>query len=155
MLCVHVCVCSVTKSCPTLCDPMDCCLPGCSVRGISQARMMEGVAISFFRGSSWPKDWTHVSCLGGWILYHWATLLLLSCVRLCCPMNFSMPRFSVHHCFLGFAQTHVHWVSDAMQPSRALRSPSSLALSLSQHQGLFQWVSSSHQVARVLLELQL
>ena len=48
------------------------------------------------------------------------------------------------------AQTHVHWVSDAIQPSHALPSPSPFAYNLSQHQGLFQWVSSSHQVAKVL-----
>ena len=52
-----------------------------------------------------------------------------------------------------FAQTHVHWVGDAVQPSHHLSSPSPLALSLSQHQGLFQWVGSSYQVAKVL-ELQ-
>ena len=49
-----------------------------------------------------------------------------------------------------FAQTHVHWVGDAIQPSHPLSSPSPPAFSLSQHQGLFQWVSSSHQVAKVL-----
>ena len=51
----------VTKSCPTLCDPMDCSLPGSSVRGIFQARVLEWVAISFSRGSSWPGDQTQVS----------------------------------------------------------------------------------------------
>ena len=55
---------------------------------------------------------------------------------------------------LEFLQIHVHWVSDAIQPSRSLPSPSPPAFSLSQHQGLFQWVSSSHLVAKVL-ELQL
>ena len=56
--------------------------------------------------------------------------------------------------FLEFTQTHVHWVGDAIQPSHPLLSPSPPVLNLSQHQGLFQWVSSSHQVAK-LLELQL
>ena len=65
--------CSVTQLCPTLCDPMDCSLPGFSVHGISQARILEWVAISFSRGSSRPSDWTHVSWIGRWILYHWAT----------------------------------------------------------------------------------
>ena len=65
--------CLVTKSCPTLCDPMDCSPPGSSVCGISQARMLEWAAISFFRGSSWPRDWTHISCIGRRILYRWAT----------------------------------------------------------------------------------
>ena len=49
----------------------DCSLPGSSVHGIFQPRMLEWVAISFSRGSSWPRDWTWVSCLGRWILYHW------------------------------------------------------------------------------------
>ena len=52
---------------------MDCSLPGSSVHGISQARILEWVAISFSRGSSWPRNWTQVSCIGRWILYHWAT----------------------------------------------------------------------------------
>ena len=66
----------------------------------------------------------------------------------------SMPGFPVHHQLPELAQTHVHWVSDAIQPSHPLLSPSPPAFNLSQHQGLFQWVSSSHQVAK-LLELQL
>ena len=63
------------------------------------------------------------------------------------------PGFPVLHHFLELAQTHVHWVGDAIQPSHPLLSPSPPAQNLSQHQGLFQWVSSSHQVAKVL-ELQ-
>ena len=59
--------------CETLCDPMNCTSPGSSVHEISQARILEWVAISFSRGSSRPKDWTHVSCIGRQILYHWAT----------------------------------------------------------------------------------
>ena len=54
-------------------DPMDCSPPGSSVRGISQARVLEWVASSSFRESSWPRDWTWVSCVGKWILYPWAT----------------------------------------------------------------------------------
>ena len=73
---------------------------------------------------------------------------------LCDPMNRSTPGLPVHHQLLEFTQTHVHWVSDAIQPSHPLSSPSPLAFNLSQHQGLFQWVSSSHQVAKVL-EFQL
>ena len=52
---------------------MDCRLPGFSVHGISQSRILEWVAISFSRGPSWPRDQTHDSCIGTWILYHWAT----------------------------------------------------------------------------------
>ena len=68
-----LCCCLVTISCPTLCNPMDCSLPGSSVHGISQARILEWVAIPFSRGSSWPRDQTHVSCIGRRILYYWAT----------------------------------------------------------------------------------
>ena len=69
-----------------------------------------------------------------------------------CPMNCSTPGFPVFHYRLEFAQTHVHWVNDAIQPSHPLLPPS-FAFNLSQHQGLFQRVGSSHQVAKVL-ELQ-
>jgi len=78
----------------------------------------------------------------------------LSRVRLCDPLNRSTPGLPVHHQLLEFTQTHVHRVSDAIQPFRPLSSPSPPAPNPSQHQGLFQWVSSSHQVARVL-EFQL
>ena len=76
------------------------------------------------------------------------------CPTLCDPMDYSTPGFSVLHCLPEFAQTHVHWVNDAIQPSHPLLSPSPPAFSLPQHQSLFQWISSSHQVAKVL-ELQL
>ena len=68
------------------------------------------------------------------------------------PMDCSMPGFPVLHHLPEFSQTQVHWVSDAIQPSHLLLSPS--AFDFSQHQGLFKWVSSSHQVANVL-EFQL
>ena len=64
-----------------------------------------------------------------------------------------MPGFSVLHYLPEFTQTHVHWVRDTIQPSHPLLSPSPLVLNLSQHQSLFQWVGSSHHVAKVL-ELQ-
>ena len=74
-------------------------------------------------------------------------------LTLCNPMGCHMPGSPVLHCLLERAQIHVHWVDDATQPSHALL-PSSFAFNLSKHQGIFRWVSSSHQVARVL-ELQL
>ena len=77
-----------------------------------------------------------------------------SCPTLCDPMDCSTPGFPVHHQLPEFTLTHVHWVGDAIQPSHPLSSPSPPALNLSQHQGLFKWVSSSHQVAKVL-EFQL
>ena len=70
--CVCVCV-LVAQSCPTLCDPMGCSPPGSSVCGISPARILEWVAISFSRGSSWPRDWTQVSCIAGRLFTVWAT----------------------------------------------------------------------------------
>ena len=72
------------------------------------------------------------------------------CPTLCDPMDWRTPGFSVHHQLLELAQTHVHKVSDAIQWSHPLLSPSFPALNHSQHQGLFKWVSSSHQVAQVL-----
>ena len=71
------------------------------------------------------------------------------CLTLCHPMDCSTPGFPVHHKFPEHTQTHVHWVSDAIQPSHPLSSPYPPAFNLSQHQGLFKWVSSSHQVAKV------
>ena len=73
-----------------------------------------------------------------------------SCPTLCNPMNHSTPGLPVHHQLPEFTQTHVHQVSDAIQPSHPLASPSLPAPNTSQHQGLFQWVSSSHEVAKVL-----
>ena len=76
-------------------------------------------------------------------------------VECCDPMDCSSPGFPVHHQLPKLVQTHVHLVSDAIQSSHPLSPPSPPAFSLSQHQGLFQWVSSSHQVAKVLqLQLQ-
>ena len=77
-----------------------------------------------------------------------------SCLTLWNPMNHSTPGLPVHHQLLEFNQTRVHWVGDAIQPSHPLSSPSPPAPNLSQHQGLLQWVSSSHEVAKVL-EFQL
>ena len=74
-----------------------------------------------------------------------------SCLILCNPMDCSAPGFPVYHQLPELAQTHVRQVSDAVQPSHPLSSPSPPAFNLSQHQGLFQWVSSLHQVAKVLV----
>ena len=73
-----------------------------------------------------------------------------SCQTLCDSRDCSTLGFPVHHQLPESTQTHVHWVGDAIQPSRPLSSPSPPAPNLSQHQGLFQWVSSSHQVAKIL-----
>ena len=75
------------------------------------------------------------------------------CPTLCDPMNCSMPGLPVHHQLQEITQPHVHWASEVIQPSHPLSSPSP-AFNLSQHQGLFKWVHSLHQVAKVL-EFQL
>ena len=73
-----------------------------------------------------------------------------SCPTLCVPMDCSTPGLPVHHKLPEFTQTHVHRVGDAIQPSHPLSSPSPPAPNPSQHQGLFQWVNSSHEMAKVL-----
>ena len=95
---------------------------------------------------------------------HWVLLTPLSniqfssvaqsCPTVCNPMNRSTPGLPVHHQLPEFTQTHVHWLGDAIQPSHPLSSASPPAPNPSQHQGLFQWINSSHQVAKVL-EFQL
>ena len=77
-----------------------------------------------------------------------------SCLTICDPMNRSTPGLPGHHHLPEFTQTHVHWVSDAIQPSHPLLSPSPPAPNPSQHQSLSQWINSLHEVARVL-EFQL
>ena len=72
-----------------------------------------------------------------------------SCLTLCNPMDCSTPGLPVHHQLPESTQTHVHWVGDAFQPSHLLSSPSTPPFNLSQHQGFFRWVSSSHHVATV------
>ena len=83
-------------------------------------------------------------------LYFCCCSVAKSCLTLWSPKDCSMPGFPVFHYLPELAQTHVHWVSDAIQPSHPLSSPSPLALNLSQHQGLFRWVGSLHHVAKGL-----
>ena len=79
-----------------------------------------------------------------------------SCLTVCDPMDCSTPGLPVHHQLPELTQTHVHWVSDTIQPSHPLLSPSPPAPNLSQYQDLFKWVSFSHEVASVLeFQLQL
>ena len=140
---------------------MDCSLPGSSVHGILQARILEWVAMPCSRGFSWPRDRTcisYVSCIGRQVLYHYHTWesqrrfqfssVAQSCPTLCNPINRSTPGLPVHHQLLESTQTHVHWVGDAIQPSHPLSSLSPPALNLYQHQGLFKWINSPHQVAK-------
>ena len=151
---------------------LSCVRPECFVHEIFQSRILEWITISSSRVSSQPRDQTHItflSCSCRWILttepfgkptilYTWNQYDILnqfssiaqSCPTLWDPMDCSTPGLPVHHQLPEFTQTHVHWVSDAIQ----LSSPSPPAFSLFQHQGLFKWVSSLHQVAKVL-EFQL
>ena len=125
-----VCVC-VAQSHPTLWDPMDHSLPGYSVHGIFPGKDT-GVALPFPQSVQFSclvvSDWLFVT---PWTAAHQASLSITNS---------------------QLAQTHVHQIGDTIQPSHPLSSPSP-AFSLSQHQGLFQWLSSSHQVAKIL-ELQ-
>ena len=145
LLRARVCVCVCVSR-------VDCSLPGSSVHEILQAGILEWVAICFPRGSSWPRDQTPVSHIAGRFFTVWATKeapdrfsvqfssVAQSCPTLCDPMNRSTPGFSVHHQLLEFTQTHVHRVSDAIQPSHPLSSLSPPAPNPSQHQSLFQWL---------------
>ena len=156
----HCCCCLAPKSW-LFCDPMDCSHPGSSVCGISQARILQWIAISFSRGSLQSRDLTCSSALAGRQSFTTepprmpsGEVCYCSVAKLCStlwdPMDCSIPGFPVLHCLQEFAQTHVHWNNDAIQPSHPLSPPSSPALNFSQNQGLFQWVSSSNQVAKVL-----
>ena len=93
-VCVCVCVCVyawarmlVTQLCLTLCDPMDCSPPGSSVQGILPARTLERVAISFSRGSSWPRDRTQISCIACRLFIMWATRELHKKLRIWARRN--------------------------------------------------------------------
>ena len=92
------------------------------------------------------------STIWPWWLRQFSSVVQL-CLTLCDPMDCSTPGFPVHHHLPELAQNYVHWVNNTIQPSHPLSSPSLPAYNLAQHQDLFQWVSSSHQVAQVL-ELQ-
>ena len=116
------------KSCPTLWDPMD-----YTVHGIFQTRILEWVAFPSSRGSFQPRDQTQVlselqedsfpSYLHLFLSVQFSSVAQ-SCPTLWDSMNRSTPGLPVHHQLLGFTQTHVHWVGDAIQPSHPLLSPS-------------------------------
>ena len=206
----------IAQPCPTLCNLMDCSLPGSSIHGIFLGKnigvgchsLLQGLFLTQGSNLCLPhclQTLYHLSHQGSpqtlgssgiWtqrqhkfrICSSWAlatttdTLCLLPgllslgpslfcvlnsllsemiiisvaqlCPTLCDPMNLSTPGLPVHHQLPGFTQTHTHRVSDAIQPSHPLLSPSPPAPNPSQHQSLFQWANSSHEVAKVL-EFQL
>ena len=142
----------ISLLCLTLCDPLDCGPAGSTVLGILQARIMDCVVISSSRGSSRSGDrkpMFHMSpALAGrfftnsttWeaLFYGCCCSVAQLCLTVCNPMDCSLPGFPVHDQLPELAQTHIHRVSDAIQPCHPLSSPSSPAFNLSQHQGLFQ-----------------
>jgi len=99
------------------------------------------ISFSFWLISFCLTVWLISFCLNIWVQFS------QSCLTLCDPMDYSMPGLPVYHQLPEFTHTHVHWVSDAIQPSHPLLSSSPPALNFSQLQGLFKRVSSSHQVA--------
>ena len=103
---------------------------------------------SYFSFVNWPNNVLYSIFLAA--LQFQFSSVAQSCPTLCDPMNRSSPGLPVYHQLPESTQTHVHCVGDAIQPSHPLSSPSPPALNLSQHQGLFKWVNSSHQVAKVL-----
>ena len=106
------------------------------------SRISQVITNTSISGNQMIFIWIHDSV-------HFSSVTQL-CPTLCDPMDCSTQDFPVHHQLLEPPQTHVHWVSEAIQPSHPLSSPSSSVFNLSQHQGLFQWASFSHQVASVL-----
>ena len=120
----------VTQSCPTLYDPMNCSLPGSSVHGIFQARIMEWVPLPFPGDFPDSGNQPIVSCITGRFFTFWVTKVSLNsflsrymvsvaqlCPTLCNPRDCSTPGFPVLHHLLELVQSHVQWVGDAIQPS--------------------------------------
>ena len=123
-------------SCVQFCATLGTVAHQASVHGILQARILEWISMPSSRESFWPRDWTHVSwvsCIGRWVLSVQFSSVAQSCLTLCDPVDCSMPGFPVHCQCLELAQTHVHRISDAIQLSHPLLSPSPPAFSLSQN----------------------
>ena len=135
---------SVAQSCPTLCNPMNCSMPGFPVHHqlpeltqIHVHRVGDAIQPSHpCRPLLLPPS-IFPSIRESFPLIQFS-LVVQTCPTLCDPMNCSKPRLPVHHQLPEFAQTHVHHISDAIQPSHPRSSPSPPAFNLSQHQGLFQ-----------------
>ena len=149
--------CSVTQSCLTLSKPMHCSMPcfpvlHCLLK-LAQVHVHWVGDIHTHICSKiylYVQKYIYISIC----FYFYVRSVAQSCLTLCDPMNCSTPGLPVHHQLPEFTQTHIHWVSDAIQPSHPLSSPSPPAPNPPQHQSLFQWVNSSREVAKVL-EFQL
>ena len=129
---------SATQSCSTLCNPMDCSTPGFPVHHqLPEPTQTHVHHISDAIQPSHPLSSPSPTAFNLSQHCTFSSDQSLSHVRLCYPMNRSTPGLPVHHKLLEFTQTHVHWVSDAIQPSHPLSSPSPPAPNPSQYQGLF------------------
>ena len=135
----------VAQSCPTLCDPMDAAYQAPQSMEFSRQEYCSG--LPFPSPGDLPDPGIEPRSPAGRRFTIWATR------EACDSIDCSIPGFSVLHYLPEFAQIHIHWVVDVIQPSHPLSPSCTPALNLSQHQGLFQWLGSSHQVAK-LLELQ-
>ena len=151
-------MCLVTQLCLTYCNPMDCSPPDSSVHGDSPGKNTGVGCHALFQGTFPTQELNQglLLCrffpgeLPGTPFISVISSVAQSCPTLYEPMDCGTPDFPIYHQLPELAQTHVHWVSDAIQPSHPLLPPSPPAFNLSQHQGLFQWVSSSHQMSTVL-----
>ena len=146
------------QSCLTPCDSMDCSPAGSTVCGILQARihLLQGIVRTQRLNPSllhWQTDSLPLAPPGKPLItfssVQFSPVAQL-CPTFCDPMDCNTPGLPVHHQLPKLTHIYVHWVGDAIQPSHPQLSPSPPAFNLSQHQGLFQWVSSSHQVAKGL-----
>ena len=133
------CCCLVAKSCPTVCNPLDCSLPASSVHGISQAWILEWVAVPFSGGSSPPRGWTPVSCIGRWVLYLWGTrkapVALISLMKM--PGHGKgqiMPQYSYENSLDFMNHRKGLWgLLWSVEPTLSITAPSSRAASLAPH----------------------
>ena len=129
-------------------------LPSCHVRHThTQEHKNECIALVLITGTKCPSMGEYHSETNNGLSISWNTQfssVAQSCPTLCYPMNHNTPSLPVHYQLPEFTQNHVHRVSDAIQPSHPLSSPSPPSPNPSQHQSLFQWVNSSHEVPKVL-----
>ena len=119
---------------------------GCYVQATNQEL---GVTLPFSLSTDFQHQLLGIFKMELFLLFLFCSVAK-SCPNFCNPMNCSKPGFPAFYYLLEFTQTHAHWVGDAIQRCHPLSIPSPPAFNLSQHQSLFQWVSSSHQVAKVL-----
>ena len=117
--------------------------PGCSISSVLNKILKKKKIVVGF--APWMQD-NYVLLT----LFEICCSIAKWCLTLCDPMDCSMQSFPILHYLLVFAQTHIHWVSDAIQSSHPLSPPSPPALYLSQHQSFFQWVNPLHHMAKVL-----